>query len=188
MNQYQKKVLIIIFSILILIAIVAIIWGVYISNNQVDPNIPPDDSGESGNQFTTDITVLNDYNEFFTVSKIINDYYLDLVSRDTDTILSLLDEDYKEEMGIQSNNVFRIIPCDYTSATYTPMEIYYNEDSIVTYYFVSGYLEDVDFIEDTSLYYEQINFLVMVNKNTRHYAITLLDNNLNIEDYAKSYK
>ena len=193
MNQYQKKVLFIVFSILIFIAIVAVVWSLFI-NNESDPGDNPQDPSnptEPGNNegvFRTEISALNDYNEFFTVSKIINNYYLDITSSNKENVLALLDEDYKKEMGIQVNNVFDIIRSDYTSVTFTPMEIYYNADSIVTYYFVNGYIEDVDFIENSSLYDDSINFLVILNKNTRHYVIVPLHDNIDIEEYAMDYE
>lgn len=194
MNQYQKKVLFIVFGILILIAIIAVFWSLFVStgddpsDNPNDPTNEPTNPGNTEDVFSTDISPLNDYNEFFTVSRIINDYYLEIVSQNTANVLDLLDLDYKEEMGIQANNVFDIVRSNYTSASYTPMEIYYNAQSVVTYYFVSGYLEDVDFIENTSLYYDSVNFLVIVDKNTRHYSITLLEDDIDIEEYARNYE
>lgn len=188
MDQYQKKVLIIVFSILIFIAFVAVIWSLFISDDANPPITPPEEPGGSENEFTTDIIALNDYDEFFTVSRIINNYYEDVVSRNTRQVLDLLDVDYKAQMGIQANNVFQIIESDYHSVTYTPMEVYYNAESVVTYYFVSGYLEDVDITDDSSRYYDPVNFLVIVNKNTKHYSITPLSNSLNISNYALEYE
>ena len=192
MNQYQKKVLFIVFTIIAIIAIIAVVWSLFISDNEPSPGgEEPGNSNPPGNTedaFSTSITALNDYDEFFTVSSIINDYYEAVASKDVGTVLDLLDVDYQTQMGIAANNVFQMIKSDYHSATYTPMQIYYNADSVVTYYFVNGYLEDVDITDDRSIYYDQVNFLAIVNKNTRHYAIVPLADNLDIEDYAKSYQ
>ena len=189
MDKAQKKVLIMVFAILLLIAVIAVIWSLLLKDENQEGSAGEGDvpSDVLDNAFLTEISILDDYNEFFTVSKIINDYYLSLIERDTSTFLRLLDVDYQREMGIQSNNVFQIIPSNYHSVTYTPTRIYYNADSVVTYYFVGGYLEDVDITDDSSIYEDSIYYLVIVNKNTKHYAIRPLDQNIELEEYANSY-
>ena len=190
-NKAQRKVILIIFAILICIAIIAIIWSLFISNEENSVNVKPEQPepipGDMQN-FNTDISYLDNYNEFFTVSRIINDYYLEIVSQNTENVLNLLDEDYKREMGIQANNVFNIVKSNYTSVSYMPMKIYYNADSVVTYYFVNGYAEDVNFTENKSLYYNSVNFLIILNKNTKHYSVIPLDDDLDIEKYAENYE
>lgn len=189
MNKYQKKVLIIVFAILALISVIAIIWSLFIKNGSQSGQIDnPTNPNNTTNLLKKDISLLEDYNEFFTVSNIINDYYDCLISKNVKDILNLLDDDYKKEMGVQSNNVLNILGSNYHTVTYTPMEIYYNKGSIITYYFVNGYMEDVSLDDESSVYSDNINFLVIVNKQTRKYAITPLKNNINIESYAKNYE
>lgn len=189
MNKYQKKVLILVFVILILIALITVVYSLFIenaSNNEPTNNSNVPNNNE--NNLVTEISLLDDYDEFFTVSNIINDFYDSLISKEVENILNLLDEDYKKDMGIQANNVLNILNNNYHTVTYTPMEIYYNKDSIITYYFVNGYTEDVNLDDDTSKYNSSVNFMIIVNKQTKRYAITPLKNNLDIESYAKSYE
>ncbi len=189
MDKAQKKVLIMVFTILLFIAVIAVIWSLLLKDENQEGGTGEEEvpSDVFDDAFLTEISALDDYNEFFTVSKIINDYYLALIERDASTFIHLLDQDYQNEMGIRPNNVFQIVPSNYHSVTYTPTQIYYNADSVVTYYFVGGYLEDVDITDDSSVYEDSIYYLVIVNKNTKHYAIRPLDQNINLEEYANEY-
>ncbi len=188
MNKYQKKVLIIVFSILVLIAVVAVIYSFLIKRNETNlPSENPSIPNQEKNLLNKEMGILDDYDEFFTVSNIINNYYEVLSSKNANDLLNLLDEDYKTELGIQSYNVLTILGNDYNGVTFTPWEIYYNKDSVITYYFINGYIEEVNYVDDSSIYKESVNFLVIVNKQTKNYALRPLNDNIIIKDYAYSY-
>ena len=101
-NKAQRKVLIIIGIILIIIAILAYVLSLFIDNennetgNNGTNNTPPTTSNVD--EVTTDFTLLENESVFFGLSDIINHYLDSIMVRDTDELMTMLDEEYINEI------------------------------------------------------------------------------------------
>lgn len=185
MEKHKKKVILFIGIILVFIAFIAIVLSLFLKNQDSEEPTNPNTSEEE--KFNISIVPLNDYNEFFTVNQIINQYYLSLTGSNKQTIYNLLDEDFKNQEGITLNNLDSKINRNYQSTSYTSLEIYYNPDSVITYYFVNGFLENENLSDDSFQYTKNVKYLVIVNKKTYAYSITPINTDESILNYANRY-
>ena len=187
-NKAQRKVLIIIGIILVLIAISAYILSLFIKEDSSDPDTPSvePEPNESADTFQDRIVRLEDESLFFSVQKVINDYYNSIFEEDTRTLLSVLDPLYKEDNQIIGNNIYAIIGSDYGITNYVAKEIYYNPDSSVTYYFVSGNLTSNSIMGDEYEFLEDVCFLIIVDESNSNYILRPIDTS-DLFSYAEDY-
>ena len=187
-NKAQRKVLIIIGIILIIIAILAYVLSLFIDNennetgNNGTNNTPPTTSNVD--EVTTDFTLLENESVFFGLSDIINHYLDSIMVRDTDELMTMLDEEYINEFNITTSNLYNYINQNYANAAYTPKEIYYNPNSDVTYYFIDGYV--MNYTVSATSFTSHVKFLVIVDESTNRYVLRPIEAD-NLEDYIDSY-
>lgn len=187
-NKAQRKVLIIIGIILIIIAILAYVLSLFIDNennetgNNGTNNTPPTTSDVD--EVTTDFTLLENESVFFGLSDIINHYFDSIMVRDTEELMTMLDEEYIDEFNITTSNLYNYINHNYANAAYTPKEIYYNPNSDVTYYFIDGYV--MNYTVSATSFTSHVKFLVIVDESTNRYVLRPIEAD-NLEDYIDSY-
>lgn len=186
MEEHKKKMLIFIVIILIIIALIAILLGIIFKDEQNKISTEPNGNGEQ-DVISKEIEELKDENLFFALQNSINNYYSMLANKNTNSLLDILDDDFKKEKQINSSNIYNIINSDYETVSYIAKSIYYNPNSSISYYFINGYLTNMTMMEDKFQYYPSINFLIVVDNKNRHMVIKPLENNLNIETFAKNY-
>lgn len=185
-NKAQRKVLIIIAIILTIIAISAYVLSLFIGKDSPDtPSVEPQPN-EPTDIFRDEIVRLEDESIFFGVQKVINDYYNSIFEGDTRTLLSILDPVYIEEHQILANNIYAIIGSDYGITNYVAKEVYYNPDSSVTYYFVSGNLTSNSIMGDEYQFLEDVSFLIIVDESNRNYVLRPI-NASDLSNYAENY-
>lgn len=188
MNKEKKKVLIIVGVIIAIIVLLAYLLSVMIGDEVEVPSEPvnPVDPSEPTDVLNTEIAKLDDASTFFAIQNIMNDYYNLIFTENTSSLLQVLDPEYIQEYHITANNVYSIIRNDYNTTSYVATDIYYNPDSSVTYYFVSGYLTDIPLIGEDYNYYSSISYLIIVDESTSRYVLRPI-NTSNIQDYAENY-
>ena len=185
-NKAQKKILIIVGIILIVIAILAYALSLLIKDDSSDnPSVKPG-LNEPTDVFRDEIVRLEDEGVFFGVQKVINDYYNSIFEEDTKTLLSILDPLYIEDNQIFANNIYTIIGSDYGITNYVAKEVYYNPDSSVTYYFVSGDLTSNSIMGDEYQFLEDVSFLIIVDESNNNYILRPIDTS-DLSSYALNY-
>lgn len=187
MRDNSKKLIIIIVILLSITSIIALYFG-FRTNNNEEPNnggsvSTPGTSGSTS--INKEISLLTNEEEYFKIQNTINDYYTKLVVKDNEGIYNILDENYILENNITKTNVTNIIYSDYETVNYTAKEIYYNKNSLVTYYFVNGYVFNQTIMEDDFSYEKNANYIVIVKNGS--YIIKPLPSQIDIENYAKNY-
>ena len=185
-DKARKKVLVVIGIILVIIFALAYVLSLFVAkdDDSILPSNPdPDRSNET---FREEITLLEDETLFFGVQKIINDYYNSIFEEDTQTLLSILDPLYIKENQIVATNIYSILGNDYEITSYLAKEVYYNPDSSVTYYFVSGDLTSDSFMKDNYQFKENLNFLIIVDESNHNYVLRPIKTE-QLEEYAKNY-
>ena len=185
-NKAQKKVLIIVGIILIVIALAAYALSLFIKDDSSDnPSVNPEPNNPV-DTFQEKIARLEDESLFFGVQKVINDYYNSIFEEDTKTLLSILDPVYIEDNQIIGSNIYRIIGSDYGITNYIAKEVYYNPNSSVTYYFVSGDLTSNSIMGDEYQFLEDVSFLIIVDESNRNYILKPIDTS-DLSSYAEDY-
>ena len=185
MNKAKRNILIILAGVLLITTVVALLLAPDKENNGGNDN-GENNGGNITEPIKQSISLLEDESKWFQIANIINDYYSLLAQKNATGIYNLLEGKYISENNITLNNILDKINTNYEEVTYRAEKIYYNDDNKVNYYFVNGYVKNVTMLEGNVTYNKNINYLVIV-KNKK-YVIRPLENNINIEEFAKNYE
>ena len=174
----QKVILILILVLLIFTSIIAFAINLTIKDDN-NPNV----SNES--IINKEITRLNNSQKYFAVQKTINDIFSYI--NDTSTFLTFFDNEYINSNNLTEDNIldyFQISKKD--SINFVVEEIYFNDNSNITYYFIKCYTMEYEVGEDNVTYHPNKYYLLIVDNNN-HYVLKPLENITNLEEYAKTY-
>ena len=184
-NKAQRKVLMIIAILILIIAILAYVLSLFVGDD--NPDDPLDPGSDNPSEVVRDeIVLLEDESVFFSVQNVINQYYNYIFEENTSELFLLLDPEYLDEYGITSNNIYSVIGNDYGITSYMANNIYYNPDSSVTYYFVTGYLTSNSIMGDEYRYTDSVSFLVIVDETTSYYVLRPIETS-DLRNYAENY-
>lgn len=132
---------------------------------------------EKKSYIDTSIKIVEDINEFYTVSSCVDKFFLYFNANDTENILILLSKEYKKENNIDSNNLYNHIEKFDAYYNFVPKKIYVQQIDKHRYkYYVSGLkqieLEGAVFTyTDVSDYY----IVVILDKANTTFAIEPYD-------------
>ena len=184
-NKAQRKVLMIIAILILIISILAYVLSLFVGDD--NPDDPLDPGSDNPSEVVRDeIVLLEDESVFFSVQNVINQYYNYIFEENTSELFLLLDPEYLDEYGITSNNIYSVIGNDYGITSYMANNIYYNPDSSVTYYFVTGYLTSNSIMGDEYRYTDSVSFLVIVDEATSYYVLRPIETS-DLRNYAENY-
>lgn len=184
-NKAQRKVLMIIAILILIISILAYVLSLFVGDD--NPDDPLDPGSDNPSEVVRDeIVLLEDESVFFSVQNVINQYYNYIFEENTSELFLLLDPEYLDEYGITSNNIYSVIGNDYGITSYMANNIYYNPDSSVTYYFVTGYLTSNSIMGDEYRYTDSVSFLVIVDETTSYYVLRPIETS-DLRNYAENY-
>ena len=108
-------------------------------------------------------------------TKKINKSIIELKNSNYFLIQHLINNYYNENMNVYNLN----------GPTFIANNIYYNNDKIINYYFVNGYIIDRD-LDGVTNYKKDINHLVIIKNG--YYTLLKLPENINIHEYASNYE
>lgn len=179
----MKKIKIIIPILVVLLIVVCIALAI-ITNNQkkqeekygkVDP---PVDVSESIAAYTNKMVRIKEDSSFYTLESYVKRLLANLEYKDSDGIISLLTEDYKEKNAITSKNVQDKIKFDGQDSSYNALEIY--ESANTGRYIIKGEIgkEKVYFkiVEDSK------NSTFAIEPITEEYYNNSVENQMEEED------
>ena len=183
----QKFVIVLILILLILTSIIAIFVSLNIKDDNDDSNTPNSHIPSSEPIINKEISRLKDTDEYFAVQSAINSFYDKVSANEKSEIVSLLDSNYVIENNITNDNVFEKMNLSTSFINFIVEEIYYNDNSNITYYFVKGYENEYLMGEDEYVKYNKNLFYLLVVDTNKHYVIKPLNNVNNLEEFANNY-
>ena len=180
----QKFILIFIVILLVFTSVMA----VFISMNIKDNNNDDQNNNIPSNKpvINKEISRLNNDEEYFAVQNAINYFYTMIHSSDKDETLSILDNEFVNENGINKDNLLEKFNLNNLLISFISEEIYYNDNSNITYYFIKGYIIESP-VEEGNISYSPNKYYLLIVDMNNHFVIKPLDNVDNLETYAKSY-
>ena len=90
--------------------------------------------------------ILEDYNEFYTVNSCVYRVITYISSSDKESLLLILDNDYKSKNKINEDNVLSVLPEVTGQSTFISKKMYYQKlNENVTKYYVYGQIEEESF-------------------------------------------
>ncbi len=139
------------------------------------------------NSVVTPLTVLKNYNTFFAINNVINNYYTNLENKDSGALIGIIDNVYQITNSLNISNIYNHLKPDVDEVTYYSKKIYVKSLNEYSYYFVNGEAQNYDFGEEILTEENNVNYLVIVNTKDQVYSITPLGK-VNISSYANEYK
>lgn len=183
--KQKKKVIIIIIVLLIIFTVTVLL----LVNNSDDDNIETPGTNTNTNIDNSSIediriNTLEDEDRFFTLQRIINNYYDIIRSNDAERLYNVLVENYIYNNNITVNNVLSVLDNSYEDTSYIAKDIQYIEGENITYYIINGYLLNQIIVTEELQYNSDVNFMVIIKNNT--YAIYPLQD-VDINEFLERY-
>ncbi len=178
MKNNQKIILILIIPILIFTSFIA----VFISSNINDEDEKVNNTSNKP-IINKQISRLADFDEFYAVQNTINTIYSN-IEKPTE-LIKYFDNDYLTANNLNENNILNFLNINMDNYSITIEEIYYNDNSDITYYFIKGYVMEYSMLGDSN--YSKNKYYLFIVDNNNHYSLRLLDNVSNLEEYANNY-
>ena len=183
--KQKKKVIIIIIVLLIIFTVTVLLL---VNNSDDDNNETPGTNTNTNidNSSIEDIRIntLEDEDRFFTLQRIINNYYDIIRSNDAERLYNVLVENYIYNNNITVNNVLSVLDNSYEDTSYIAKDIQYIEGENITYYIINGYLLNQIIVTEELQYNSDVNFMVIIKNNT--YAIYPLQD-VDINEFLERY-
>lgn len=154
-------------AIILVILTITVLIITYITNNQEQ------------DKKNNDIFIVSDYSNFYTVNSCLYRAITYISSNDVDSLILLLNEEYKEKNNVTKENVldlfFEIAP----NSTFISEKMYYESlTNDLTKYYVKGYVEENKIYDDESLTrkeQESIYFIVYLDSSDNVFSIEPYD-------------
>lgn len=156
------------------------------SNNNTG-NSTGNDTG-SGNNTIITLSGVDDYDTFFTINTLLNDFYVSQTTNDENAVLNILDQNYIDTHKINKGNVKNFMERNYESISFFTKFMYVKGFNGTKYYFVNGETQSYDFAAEQLYEKSGVNYLVIVDENNHTYSITPIVSDINIFEYAQDYK
>ncbi len=183
--KQKKKVIIIIIVLLIIFTVTVLLL---VNNSDDDNNETPGNNTNTNidNSSIEDVRIntLEDEDRFFTLQRIINNYYDIIRSNDAERLYNVLVENYIYNNNITVNNVLSVLDNSYEDTSYIAKDIQYIEGENITYYIINGYLLNQIIVTEELQYNSDVNFMVIIKNNT--YAIYPLQD-VDINEFLERY-
>lgn len=110
-----------------------------IINNSKKPEDLNNNADDIPNQTIVErFSEIDDHSRYFTVSSVLNKFYGYVISEDLSKILLVLDEEYKQNNEINSDNVIRVLDLEDGEYDFYLEEIY--ESNLMKKYYTKGRL------------------------------------------------
>lgn len=148
---------------LLSIVVILVAFSIYLININKDDDISNLTDKESYN-------IVNNYNDFYTVNSCVYRYLTYLQSKNVDSLLKVLNEDFINSNGINESNIFNYLTFYEGNLNFSSKKMYEEKvNSNITKYYVYGYVEkDVldSFPEQIEAY-----FIVMLDEEEKIFSI-----------------
>ena len=154
MKSEETRNLQLLIIVLAIVGVFSLIYTLFIKEEDV-----PDDVVDNPTVF-----VVNNHNRFFTVSSCVSKYISYLTTKDTENLLVLLSNEYKEKYNINSNNLYNYISVVDGNKTFSARKMFEEKISNNIYkYYVYGNIQE--------------EILGKVSEKEDYYLVVILDQN-----------
>lgn len=122
--------------------------------------------------------LLNDYSRFFTLESCVYKYIVYLQSRDSDSLLKLLNPEYVKKNSITQDNIFDFLGYLDGMFTFKAKEIYYEKisNNVIKYYIYGQVIQEM--IDTFSSVGTDKYFVVQLDTKNMTYTIEPSDSTL----------
>ncbi len=127
------------------------------------------------NEDKKSINIVTNYSNFYTVNSCLYRFITYLSSNDKQSLLLVLDENYKKKNKVNENNVIEIIGSVDADSTFVSQKMYYERlNKNITKYYVYGNIEKNQMDEDGTIDSESSNekyFIVYLDSTNKTFSV-----------------
>ena len=122
-----------------------------------------------------EVNIVTNYSNFYTVNSCLYRVITYISSRDSETLLTILDDKYKKENKINEDNVMELFTPIEADSTFVSKKMYYQKiNNNIAKYYVYGNIEQNLFTEDYSnnnLQLKEAYFIVYLDSTNKTFSI-----------------
>lgn len=121
------------------------------------------------------IEIVTNYSNFYTVDSCLYRTITYIASKDSESLLSVISNNYKKENNINVNNVLNIFSAIEEDSIFISKKMYYEKiNNNITKYYVFGHVEKNQIVDDEIALekeYENQYFIVYLDTTNKTFAI-----------------
>ena len=126
-----------------------------------------------------DVSIVTNSSNFYTVNSCLYRLTTYISTKDTNSLLLLLNDNYKKNNKITKDNILEILPEASENDTFVSNKMYYSKiTKDITKYYVSGYIEQNKLFDGeiiSGIDSNQVYFIVYLNSNEKIFSIEPYD-------------
>ena len=133
------------------------------------------------------LSVVDDYQDFFTINYYINDLYSKLDSNDYDSVIDILEDEFQKVNKVDKANIRNVITSN-LDVSYVVKNIYTKGKDNITLYFIDGEEFFSDYINNDGDYNVKSNvyYMLILDEDTNIYNVKPLKVD-NLFNYAQDF-
>ena len=121
------------------------------------------------------IEIVTNYSNFYTVDSCLYRTITYIASKDNESLLTLLSNNYKKENNIDNNNVLELFVEIEEDSLFVSKKMYYEQiNNNITKYYVHGQIKKNQILDDELIYredYKDTYFIVYLDTENKTFAI-----------------
>lgn len=121
------------------------------------------------------IEIVTNYSNFYTVDSCLYRTITYIASKDNQSLLSVISDNYKKENNIDVNNVFNVFSEIEEDSIFISKKMYYEKiNSNITKYYVYGHIDRNQILDDEIILnneYKEQYFIVYLDTTNKTFAI-----------------
>lgn len=130
---------------------------------------------KDGEQKENKIEIVTNYSNFYTVDSCLYRTITYIASRDNQSLLSVISDNYKKENNIDTNNVLNVFSEIEEDSIFVSKKMYYEKiNNNITKYYVYGHTEKNQILDDEITLnneYKEQYFIVYLDTTNKTFAI-----------------
>lgn len=130
---------------------------------------------KDGEQKENKIEIVTNYSNFYTVDSCLYRTITYIASRDNQSLLSVISDNYKKENNIDTNNVLNVFSEIEEDSIFISKKMYYEKiNNNITKYYVYGHTEKNQILDDEITLNNEYNdqyFIVYLDTTNKTFAI-----------------
>ena len=130
---------------------------------------------KDGEQKENKIEIVTNYSNFYTVDSCLYRTITYIASRDNQSLLSVISDNYKKENNIDTNNVLNVFSEIEEDSIFISKKMYYEKiNNNITKYYVYGHTEKNQILDDEITLnneYKEQYFIVYLDTTNKTFAI-----------------
>lgn len=150
-------------AIILVIITLLVVIGTFIYN-KINPK-----------KVESDINIVTNYSNFYTVNSCLYRFITYLSTNDTDSLMLMLNEDYKNKNSVNKDNVLNKFTDVDENSTFSSRKMYYEKiNNNVTKYYVYGYIEKNELSQDdiiSNSEYKDAYFIVYLDTENKIFSV-----------------